>query len=97
MVLRMRRRPDPTLIALVEDAAGALGIVTRRMPTVGHDTAMFVRAGSDHQLFRRRSLTLAALNSVFGSVPGRRTSTPTRTSQRDRISLSTSRQTRAAS
>lgn len=36
---------DPTLIALVEDAAGAVGIATRRMPTVGHDAAMFVRAG----------------------------------------------------
>ena len=33
------------LIALIEDAAGALGIATRRMPTVGHDAAMFVRAG----------------------------------------------------
>jgi beta-ureidopropionase / N-carbamoyl-L-amino-acid hydrolase len=36
---------DMTLMALIEDAAGALGIVTRRMPTVGHDAAMFVRAG----------------------------------------------------
>ena len=36
---------DTTLIALIEDAAGALGIATRRMPTVGHDAAMFVRAG----------------------------------------------------
>jgi N-carbamoyl-L-amino-acid hydrolase len=36
---------DATLIALIEDAAGALGIATRRMPTVGHDAAMFVRAG----------------------------------------------------
>jgi len=36
---------DPTLIAQIEDAAGALGIATRRMPTVGHDAAMFVRAG----------------------------------------------------
>jgi N-carbamoyl-L-amino-acid hydrolase len=29
----------------LEDAADALGIAARRMPTVGHDTAMFVRAG----------------------------------------------------
>ena len=36
---------DPALIALIEDGAGALGIATRRMPTVGHDAAMFVRAG----------------------------------------------------
>src|SRR5262249_6920857 len=36
---------DPALLALVEDAAGALGSATRRMPTVGHDAAMFVRAG----------------------------------------------------
>ncbi len=36
---------DTTLIALIEDTAGALGIATRRMPTVGHDAAMFVRAG----------------------------------------------------
>ena len=38
-------RLDPTLMALIEDAAGELGIATRRMPTVGHDAAMFVRAG----------------------------------------------------
>jgi N-carbamoyl-L-amino-acid hydrolase len=36
---------DPALIARIEDGAGALGIATRRMPTVGHDAAMFVRAG----------------------------------------------------
>src|SRR5882724_2463314 len=36
---------DTTLIALIESTAGALGITTRRMPTVGHDAAMFVRAG----------------------------------------------------
>jgi N-carbamoyl-L-amino-acid hydrolase len=36
---------DPTLMAHIEDAAGTLGIATRRMPTVGHDAAMFVRAG----------------------------------------------------
>jgi N-carbamoyl-L-amino-acid hydrolase len=36
---------DVTLMAHIEDAAGALGIATRRMPTVGHDAAMFVRAG----------------------------------------------------
>jgi N-carbamoyl-L-amino-acid hydrolase len=36
---------DGNLMALLEDAAGALGISTRRMPTVGHDAAMFVRAG----------------------------------------------------
>jgi N-carbamoyl-L-amino-acid hydrolase len=34
-----------TLMAHIEDAAGTLGIATRRMPTVGHDAAMFVRAG----------------------------------------------------
>jgi N-carbamoyl-L-amino-acid hydrolase len=38
-------RLDTTLMACIEDAAGALGIATRRMPTVGHDAAMFVRAG----------------------------------------------------
>lgn len=36
---------DATLMAHIEEAAGALGIATRRMPTVGHDAAMFVRAG----------------------------------------------------
>ena len=36
---------DTRLIALIEDTAGELGIATRRMPTVGHDAAMFVRAG----------------------------------------------------
>ena len=36
---------DGKLIALIEDSARALGIATRRMPTVGHDAAMFVRAG----------------------------------------------------
>ena len=36
---------DTRLIALLEDTAGELGIATRRMPTVGHDAAMFVRAG----------------------------------------------------
>jgi N-carbamoyl-L-amino-acid hydrolase len=36
---------DGQLIELLEDGAGALGIATRRMPTVGHDAAMFVRAG----------------------------------------------------
>lgn len=36
---------DAQLMALLEDAAGARGIATRRMPTVGHDAAMFVRAG----------------------------------------------------
>ena len=36
---------DGRLIALLEDAASALGIAARRMPTVGHDAAMFVRAG----------------------------------------------------
>ena len=36
---------DGQLIALIEDSARPLGIATRRMPTVGHDTAMFVRAG----------------------------------------------------
>ena len=34
-----------------------------------------------------RSLTRAALNSVFGSVPGDKTSTPTRTSHRVRTSF----------
>lgn len=36
---------DDRLIALLEDAARSLGIANRRMPTVGHDAAMFVRAG----------------------------------------------------
>jgi N-carbamoyl-L-amino-acid hydrolase len=36
---------DKHLIALIEDTANALGIATRRMPTVGHDAAMFARAG----------------------------------------------------
>jgi len=36
---------DGRLIALIEDAARPLGIATRRMPTVGHDAAMFARAG----------------------------------------------------
>jgi N-carbamoyl-L-amino-acid hydrolase len=36
---------DGRLTALLEDTAGALGIATRSMPTVGHDAAMFVRAG----------------------------------------------------
>lgn len=36
---------DGPLIALLEDAARPLGIATRRMPTVGHDAAMFARAG----------------------------------------------------
>ena len=36
---------DTTLMAVIEDAASALGVATRRMPTVGHDAAMFVRAG----------------------------------------------------
>ncbi|MGH6645262.1 MAG: M20/M25/M40 family metallo-hydrolase, partial [Bradyrhizobium sp.] len=36
---------DGQLIALIEDAARPLGIATRRMPTVGHDAAMFARAG----------------------------------------------------
>jgi N-carbamoyl-L-amino-acid hydrolase len=36
---------DSDLVALIEDTAGAIGIATRRMPTVGHDAAMFARAG----------------------------------------------------
>jgi N-carbamoyl-L-amino-acid hydrolase len=36
---------DGRLIALIEGSASALGIATRRMPTVGHDAAMFARAG----------------------------------------------------
>jgi N-carbamoyl-L-amino-acid hydrolase len=36
---------DRQLIALIEDVARPLGIATRRMPTVGHDAAMFARAG----------------------------------------------------
>ena len=36
---------DERLITLIEDAARPLGIATRRMPTVGHDAAMFARAG----------------------------------------------------
>ncbi len=38
-------RMDGQLITLIEDAARPLGIATRRMPTVGHDAAMFARAG----------------------------------------------------
>jgi len=36
---------DGQLIALFENTAHTLGIATRRMPTVGHDAAMFARAG----------------------------------------------------
>jgi N-carbamoyl-L-amino-acid hydrolase len=36
---------DGRLVALLEDAASGLGIATHCMPTVGHDAAMFVRAG----------------------------------------------------
>ena len=36
---------DGPLIELLEDTASALGIATCRMPTVGHDAAMFARAG----------------------------------------------------
>jgi len=36
---------DGRLIGLIEEAARPLGIATRRMPTVGHDAAMFARAG----------------------------------------------------
>jgi N-carbamoyl-L-amino-acid hydrolase len=36
---------DNRLIALIEEAASGIGIPTRRMPTVGHDAAMFARAG----------------------------------------------------
>jgi beta-ureidopropionase / N-carbamoyl-L-amino-acid hydrolase len=36
---------DAQLIELLEDTAGSMDIATHRMPTVGHDTAMFVRAG----------------------------------------------------
>ncbi|HYD05616.1 MAG TPA: hydantoinase/carbamoylase family amidase [Reyranella sp.] len=36
---------DQRLIALLEDTANSLGIANRRMPTVGHDAAMFARAG----------------------------------------------------
>ena len=36
---------DGQLIALLEDTARELEIATRRMPTVGHDAAMFARAG----------------------------------------------------
>jgi N-carbamoyl-L-amino-acid hydrolase len=38
-------RLDGRLIALIEDTARALGIAARRMPTVGHDAAMFAQAG----------------------------------------------------
>jgi N-carbamoyl-L-amino-acid hydrolase len=38
-------RMDRRLMTLIEDAGSALGIATRRMPTVGHDAAMFARAG----------------------------------------------------
>ena len=36
---------DGHLIAHIEDTARGLGTATRRMPTVGHDAAMFARAG----------------------------------------------------
>ena len=36
---------DSELLALLDDAAASLRIATRRMPTVGHDAAMFARAG----------------------------------------------------
>jgi len=36
---------DARLIGLLEDTAHSLGIATHCMPTVGHDTGMFVRAG----------------------------------------------------
>ena len=36
---------DPRLIDLLDDTARSMGIGTHRMPTVGHDTGMFVRAG----------------------------------------------------
>ena len=36
---------DPALIAALESSAAALGIPTKRMPTVGHDAAMFAQAG----------------------------------------------------
>ena len=36
---------DSRLIGHLEGAAQELGIATHRMPTVGHDTAMFARAG----------------------------------------------------
>jgi beta-ureidopropionase / N-carbamoyl-L-amino-acid hydrolase len=36
---------DGRLVALLEDTASGLGIAARCMPTVGHDAAMFVRAG----------------------------------------------------
>jgi len=42
------RAPTPlneAMLLLLEDSARASGIRTRRMPTVGHDTAMFMRAG----------------------------------------------------
>jgi N-carbamoyl-L-amino-acid hydrolase len=36
---------DGRLMALLEESGSTLGIPTRRMPTVGHDAAMFARAG----------------------------------------------------
>jgi N-carbamoyl-L-amino-acid hydrolase len=36
---------DARLIGLLESTAQELGLTTHRMPTVGHDTAMFSRAG----------------------------------------------------
>lgn len=36
---------DARLIGLLESTALVMGIATHRMPTVGHDTAMFARAG----------------------------------------------------
>ena len=36
---------DARLIGLLDDTARSMAIATHRMPTVGHDTGMFVRAG----------------------------------------------------
>ena len=36
---------NEAMLQVLEDSARASGIRTRRMPTVGHDTAMFMRAG----------------------------------------------------
>src|SRR5262249_44058360 len=35
---------DESMLQVLEESARASGIKTRRMPTVGHDTAMFMRA-----------------------------------------------------
>ena len=54
---------ETTLIALIEDTASALGIAARRMPTVGHDTAMFARAGIPSAVILVRNAANGSHNS----------------------------------